>query len=558
MRLTALTAVTALLLPLGVHAAAPPPPAEVAAFAARTLAANCQADAPGMAVLVARADEVLFRDACGKASLELDVPLSPDHVFRIGSVTKQFAAAAVLKLAEDGRLSLDDPLTRFLPDYPGGDAITVRMLLDHTSGIRSYTDIPKVMGEGLIMQDLTTARLVDSFKDEKPDFAPGEGWHYNNSGYVLVGAVIEAASGMPWHAYLDQAFFGPLGMTRTGYGNQAEAVIPGHVTGYTRNGEGWATARHLSMTQPHAAGALVSTVDDLLRWNRALHEGKVLRDASHRAMTTPAGKAAEHGYGFGIGVGTLRGQPKLEHGGGIFGFSSALTYLPGDGLTVAVLYNADGARPGMLGTGRIAQLLAAQAIGRPYPDKIPIEVDETTLREYEGVYRIDAASARVLRVSDGRLTSQRTDGPIYVLLPVGEDSFAFEEGFSRVEFERDANGRVAAMRYFPEDEGDGEVVARSDEPLPAAREEVALGQDALERVTGTYAGGGLRLRVFLDDGRPYAELAGQPALEIFAESDTMFFLKAVEATLEFSPEAGAARQVTLRQGGQQFVLERTP
>src|SRR5690606_21474429 len=172
-------------------------------------------------------------------------------------------------------------------------------------GIRSYTDMPEVMAGGAIMKDLTTAQLVDSFKAQKPDFAPGEDWRYNNSGYVLVGAVIEAASGKPWHAYLEEAFFGPLGMAHTGYGDQAKAVIPGHVTGYTRNSERWARARYLSMSQPHAAGALVSTVDDLLRWNRALHQGKLLHEAGYRAMVVPAGKAAGHDYGFGISAGTL-------------------------------------------------------------------------------------------------------------------------------------------------------------------------------------------------------------------------------------------------------------
>src|SRR5690606_1630990 len=240
----------------------------------------------------------------------------------------------------------------------------------------------------------------------------------------------------------------------------------------------------------------------------------------------------------------------------IFGFSSALTYLPDDALTVAVLYNADGARPGMLGTGRLAQLLAAQAIGQPYPDKTPIAIDETTLRHYEGVYRIDAASARGLRVADARLTSQRTDGPTYGLLSVGRDSFAFEEGFSRVEFERDADGRVAAMRYFPEDEGDGEVVARSDEPLPPGREAIALPREALERITGTYTGSGMTLTVLLDGDTPRAQLAGQPAFEIFAESESKFFLKVVEATLEFAAGADPAAQVTLRQGGQELVFKR--
>ena len=547
-----------LLSPIVAHAAAatPPPRADVARFAERALADNCDPEAPGMAVLLARGDEVLYRGACGRANLELGVPLSPDHVFRIGSVTKQFAAAAVLKLAEDGKLSLSDPLTKFVPGYPGGDEVTVEMLLNHTSGIRSYTDIDAIMSGGGIMKDLDTAQLVATFRDEKPDFEPGAGWRYNNSGYVLVGAVIEAASGKSWHAYLDEAFFKPLGMARTGYGNEAAAVIAGHVDGYTRNGERWARAAYLSMTQPHAAGALVSTIDDLHRWNRALHEGRVLREASYRAMVTPIGKAADNDYGFGISTGTLRGVPQLQHGGGIHGFSSYLLYLPGDAVTVAVLYNADDGRPGMLGTGRIASLLAAQAIGKPYPEKKAIAVDEAALRRYEGVYRIDEDAARVVRVSGGKLTSQRTGGVAYPLVPVAEDTFLFEEGFSRIVFERDGDGKVVAMRFFQEDEGEGDVVPRSDEPLPVAREEVPLPREALERIVGEYAFQGATLKVFLDGDVPKAQMTGQPAFELFAESPSRFFLKVVDATLEFAPDAGTPAQVTLRQAGREMVFAR--
>lgn len=244
--------------------AAPPDEREVARHGRALLEQAVPAvDAPGMAVLVARGDRVLLREARGMASLELDVPLSADHVFRLGSVTKQLAAAGVLTLAAEGKLSLQDPLEKFVPGYPGGDAVTVQVLLDHTSGIRSYTDLPGVM-DGPIRKTVTTAQLVDTFKDATPDFAPGQGWRYNNSGYVLVGAVIEAASGMPWHAYLAQALFAPLGMDDTGLGDEEAGVIRGHVRGYTRNDRGWAASRYLSMTQPHAAGALVSTLDDLL------------------------------------------------------------------------------------------------------------------------------------------------------------------------------------------------------------------------------------------------------------------------------------------------------
>jgi len=536
------------------HAGLPPQP-EVAAFAGRVLADECDPQGPGMAVLLMRGDEVLYRGACGMANLELGVPVSPDHVFRIGSVTKQFTAAAVLKLAEDGRLALSDPLSKFVPGYPGGEAVTLEMLLNHTSGIRSYTEIEAVMAGGGIMRDVTTQELIDSFRDEKPDFAPGEGWHYNNSGYVLLGAVIEAATGKPWHVHLDEVFFRPLGMTRTGYGNADEAVIPGHVDGYTRNGERWARAPYLSMTQPHAAGALVSTVDDLLKWNRALHEGRVLREASYRAMVTPVGKAVDNRYGYGIFTGTLRGEPQLQHGGGINGFNSYLLHVPGSRTGVAVLQNTDSPH-GMPGAEGIARVLAAMAIGRPYPEKTPIEVAPETLAQYEGVYRIDAGTTRIIRVIDGRLTSQRTGGRVFPLVPVAEDTFLFEEGHSRIVFERDAAGAVRAMRFFPEDEGGGEVVPRSDEALPAGRREVSLPREALERVTGEYAFEGAVLRVFLDGGILKVQLAGQPALEIHAQSPSEFFLEVVDATLEFTPAGGRPTGVILRQAGREMPFRR--
>ena len=556
MRLTVLSFLLAFGASSSALAVTAPPKADVARYAEALLEQGYpDTKAPGVAVLVARGDEVLYRGARGAASIELGVPLSPDQVFRLGSITKQFAAAGVLKLAEDGKLSLDDSLSKFVPGYPGGDKITVRMLLNHTSGIKSYTDIPGVM-EGPIQKTVSTAQLIDTFKNEKPDFAPGAGWKYNNSGYVLVGAVIEAASGMPWHAWLKKSFFEPLGMQHTGYGDEAVAVIPGHVMGYTLKDDRWAVALYLSMTQPHAAGALVSTVDDLLRWNRALHEGKVLKAESYRQMITPVGKAVDQHYGFGISHESFRGTDILQHGGGIFGFSTYLLYLPAEELTVAVLYNADSGRPPGIGAETMARMLAAYAIGKPYPQKKPIEVDAAALKEYEGVYRMDKDTARVVRVIDGKLASQRTGSQPYVLIPVAKDAFLFEEGFSRAVFERDAGGKVAAMRFFADDEGGGDVVKRSDEPMPVDRASVTLARPVLERLVGKYAHQGMLMTVALDGEKPTVQLSGQPAFEIFAESPTNFFLKVVEASLEFTAGEAPAASVTLRQGGQVIEFKR--
>ena len=320
-------------------AAAATSAADVARYATGLMARTYPASGPGAAVLVARGDRVLFRGARGLSNTTTGAALTPGGVFRIGSVTKQFAAAGLMKLVEAGKVGLDDPLTKYVPGYPNGDAITVRHILNHTSGIANYTAIPGYM-ENHIRADLTTAEMIAVFKDLPPDFPPGAAWNYSNSGYVLVGAVIEAASGESWHAWLYRALFKPLGLRPTGYGGDPRRSSM-QIDGYTMDAGKAGPAMVLSMTQPHAAGALVSTVDDLLRWNRALHEGRVLGPAAYREMTTPTGKAAERGYGFGLLAGKVRTANSLSHNGGIFGFSSSLSYLPGSDITVVILENND-------------------------------------------------------------------------------------------------------------------------------------------------------------------------------------------------------------------------
>lgn len=320
------------------------------------LARSVAAEGPGLVVLAARGPTVLARRARGMASIELGVPLAPDHVLRIGSLTKQFAAAALLQLVDQGHARLDDPLTRFLPDYPDGRAITLTHLLNHTSGLKSYTSLPGYM-HGPVRRDLSTAALVAEFSPLPPDFAPGEGWAYNNSGYVLVGAVLEALTRQPWHVQVVR-MLQPLGLHRTVY-DDPQRVIAGMASGYgqrrpPRDGPSPATepppgapglvkrAELVSMTQPHAAGALLSTVDELWQWNLALHGGRVLKPETYQRMVTPEGAALQEGYGFGLRRDVLHGQPALLHSGAIHGYKATLSWLPGPELTVAVLHNADG------------------------------------------------------------------------------------------------------------------------------------------------------------------------------------------------------------------------
>ncbi|MBW8808957.1 MAG: serine hydrolase [Lysobacter sp.] len=223
---------------------------------------------------------------------------------------------------------------------------------------------------------------------------------------------------------------------------------------------------YLDMSQPHAAGALVSTLDDLLRWNLALHEGKVLKPANYRAMISPEGKAAASGYGYGIERASVRGRIGRAHGGGIFGFASYLLYLPDSKTTVAILTNSDTGLPGGPSLGGLSRKLAAMALGDAYPAVVAVPVDAEALRQAEGVYRQNPHSAWVLRAVDGGLTVQRIGGQRLPLTAVARDTFAYPDGIARMSLERDARGAVTGMRFFADGIGESEFTARSGEAMP--------------------------------------------------------------------------------------------
>ena len=533
------------------QAAKAPTDAQIAAYGERLLAdAVPDANGPALAVLVARGDTVLFRGARGRASIELGIDATPDTVFRIASVTKQFSAATLLALIDDGRATLDDPLSKYLPDFPNAANITLAQLLNHTSGVRSYTDIPGYM-DTRIRADLDTAGLVAVFRDEPVDFKPGERWAYNNSGYVLVGAVIEKIAGKPWHEVLQERVLAPLHLAHTGL-DDGRAVIPGLAEGYSTGPDGYTRATTISMSQPHAAGALRSSIDDLWQWNRALHGGRVLKPETYRRMTTPEGAAVEDRYGYGITVGTLRGRRTLTHNGGINGFVSTLTWLPDSELSLVVLRNSDGAMP-----PPVERRLAAFALGDPYPEMVAATLPPEALRAAEGLYRLDAETTRTLRVVDGRLTSQRSGGPVFPLVPLREDRFVFENSLTYVDIERDGSGRITGLRFFPEGEN-GETWTYAGE-APPERTGVVLTDAQMQRLVGNYAGPQLVFKVFVDAaGALQLQVPGQPAFALQTETPDRAFVAEVDANLQFSPGDAPAAQVDLEQGPTRTTLKRVP
>jgi CubicO group peptidase (beta-lactamase class C family) len=425
------------------------------------------ADSPGAAVLVVHNDAVLLRKAFGMANLELKVPIDAEQVFRIGSITKQFTAVAILQLVAAGKVKLDDDVSTYVPDFPAvGHKVTIAQLLNQTSGLPSYTDEKTWLTTW--RQDLKPSDLLAFTKGKPPLFTPGTDWAYSNTNYILLGEVVARVSGESYASYVQTKLLGPAGMQHTQCDN-AEDVIPGRVPGYAVAGpKKWKNAAYLSMTHPYAAGALVSTVDDLWKWDKALSAGKLidmkLLTQAYSDTVLPDGRST--GYGYGWGIGTLGRLKTVEHGGGINGFSAYEMKVPEAGLYVAILSNNEAAGP-LVGTGALAFRVARAVLGDT-SDAKSITVEPDTLRDFVGVYRLKGNGKRAVTMADGKLFGQRTGGPKSPsLVPMAENEFILKDFGVRFRFTRGQDGHVDALVVKPR-VGIDDVCPRVNEPFEEA------------------------------------------------------------------------------------------
>lgn len=377
-------------------------------------------------VLVARGSEVLFSKGYGFANLEWNVPNTPDTKFRLGSVTKQFTAASILLLEERGKLSVSDPVKKHMPDAPAAwDKVTLYHVLTHTSGIPSFTGFPDYVK--LEPFATTAAELVARFRDRPLEFQPGEKFNYSNSGYVLLGYLIERISGMPYERFVRENIFTPLGMKDSGYDSNS-AVIARRAAGYVPGKAGAENAGYINMTVPHGAGALYSTTEDLLKWEQGLFGGKLLKPASLDKMTTPF----KQNYAFGLGVDTTAGRKKISHGGGIEGFNTELEYFPDDKLTVVVLANLNGSAP-----NEIAAKLAGLAHGEQVKlasERKEISLDARVLSRYVGAYGMAPGSAMLITLDGNQLSSKLGAQFSLPIFPESETMFFLKAVDAQIEF----------------------------------------------------------------------------------------------------------------------------
>jgi CubicO group peptidase (beta-lactamase class C family) len=363
--------------------------------------------------------EVVHTAGYGFADLENDVRADAGTVYRIGSVTKQVTAAAIMRLVESGDVDLDADFTTYLPEYPAdGRGVTVRQLLHHTSGIRSYTGIPTFRAE-ISRDDLEDAELVEYFAAEPPDFAPGERFLYNNSGYFMLGMIVEAVTGTPYREYVEAELFRPLGMEQSWYCDDRR-VIPDRAEGYDVTPEGVRNAQPISMNLPGAAGSLCSTVEDLLVWNERLHDGEVVSEASLSEMTTSGvlNDGSPTGYGFGLGMRELDGLDVVSHGGGINGFSSYLAHVPGTDTDIAVLTNVGGGP-----AGPAFETITRWVHGIEVAPVLDLEMTAEQQNFYTGTFQLQEGFDLRVFIENGQLMAGATGQGAFRLRAQGDHAF---------------------------------------------------------------------------------------------------------------------------------------
>lgn len=521
-----------------------------------TVASYYKDHEPGATVIVLKDGKLLLRKAYGMASVAEKRAMQADDVLRLGSITKQFTAVAIMLLVDQGKISLSDNVTKIFPDYPeSGKKITIEHLLTHTSGIPSYTSKPDFrVNSG---KDMSVSQMVDSFKNDALEFEPGSTWNYSNSGYFLLGAIIEKVSGEPYAQFVAKHLFTPLDMSNSAYEGY-ERTKQARAAGHSKTKDGFGPSATLSMSQPYAAGSLTSTVDDLARWDAAISAGKLLKPESwQRAFTAynlSNGQSSNYGYGWSIGK--LEGAPMISHGGGINGFSTYALRLPQEKVYVAVLTNADG---GLAAPEMLASRLAAKAIGKAIPEFKAITLDGKILDQYAGVYKIDEKNRRTFVRQGDKLVMSRTNGPTSTLQAYSSTGF-FRDGNSLLHIEFVKNAKAEVTDAIVVQNGSSTSHPRTDEALPKEAAAVAISNTLFDTYIGDYQlMPSMVLSIRREGNRFIGQATGQPPIEMIATAENTFFAKEAGAQIRFekAPD-GSVKQLVLTQGGRDMQAKKLP
>ncbi|CAM1341371.1 serine hydrolase [Tenacibaculum aestuarii] len=519
----------------------------------KVLKAQFKDNESGVVALVAKKGNVLYRKAYGKANLELDVNMKPENVFEVGSITKQFTAVSILMLLEEGKLSLEDDITKYIPDYPTkGKQITIHHLLTHTSGIKSYTSMQK-FGE-VTTKDIEPLKFIDFFKNEPMDFEPGEKYLYNNSGYFILGYIIEKVSGMSYPKFVEERIFKKLNMNSSYYGSRTK-LIKNRAKGYRmRNGE-YSNAQYISMSLPYAAGSIMSNVDDMLKWQTAISSNVLVKkETINKAFTNyTLNNGRKINYGYGWHLNEINGLQTIEHGGAIPGYKSMGVYVPSEDVYVIVFSNC-----GCKSPTDLAIKIAGLAIDKPFTvAESSFSIPKEELNKWVGAYKFEDGAVRFITLKGNQLYSQREgSSSSFKMYPTSPNNFSFEDGFYTYKFSEKQGKKTAVFQ----NRINKEIGVFTDKEAPKEKKEISVAPEVLKRYEGKYElQPGFVITITSKESKLFAQATGQPQFQLFAEAQTKFFLKVVQASIEFhQDDKGNTHSLTLYQGGREMKGVKQP
>ena len=481
---------------------------------------------PGASVLVAQNGDIVYQKGFGYADIEKKIPVTADTKFKIGSTSKQFTAVAILKLQEEGKLKIEDKLSKYIPDFPRGNEVTIYQLLTHTSGIHDYNSTP-----GLDMnKPVTPQALIEIIKNFQYDFNPGDRYLYNNSGYFILGYIVAQLSGKTLGEYLNDTFFEPLGMKNTGL-YETGKVLKNLAQGYSMDGDKVKNADFQEMSWTLGVGSIYSTTEDLYIWNEAIFNGKAVSDATLKSAFTQSvlNSGGKVDYGFGWFLGTNRGLKFIQHSGGVSGFSAYLERQPENNLTVCVLLNSlpspEGVHPTINGQA-ISEFILRDKMEKQITG-IDTIVSENILKKYEGRYNYGQGMAIWITLKDKQLFGQMTAMEASPLTPISENEFYFKARNAKIKFVTD---RLSVVdRLFQYQDGQFfEATRLKDETI------VKINPDFFDKLTGRYDfGNDYVIEIVKENDRLFILTPYMPKYELLPTSELDYFAMEVASKISF-------------------------
>ena len=489
---------------------------------------------PGGVVLVSKKGEVVYEKAFGMANVELNVANTDSSVFYIGSNTKQFTATAILQLVEKGKLALDDSIGKFIPTCPYPvSSIRIEQFLSHTSGMGSRNETPAY--KAIDRKGMTPQQLVTYFTTLPIDFPAGSKWQYNNANFYVLGYLIEKLSGMTYANYITENIFKPAGMMRS-YVGKEEAIVPNRTSGYLNFRLGVQNTRVTTIESLYSSGGIQSTAGDMLKWNRALISGKLIKAESVALLFTPqtllSGKQTKYGMGFHLQ--DVRGSVAYRHGGLVEGFTSETLYLPAEDVYVVMLLNVETSKIPIVALTRI---FAGIAIGKPYSYTAQT-IDKGKLGRYTGLYERVPGELINIALKDGKLTFQRPTGAVYELQYAGGDEFFLNKDLLRTEFTTDSTGVINTLRFSQADDA-LTIWKKTKRPVLNLAVE-RLADSVLQQYAGNYVSSSNdTIKITRDRGTLYFQNATSAKHVITAEAGGGFVSLNEDFRLEFEKDKAA-------------------